>query len=143
MAKNEQQAPLDETRTLVEQPRETATKKPEYEDNDPVTVIWKSWGTAGMPRNRVTYFDKQTFEGGVGRRIPYHIAKKWLQQGHGIHILPVLPKEKEELEFMKATGHAPIQDADLESLLRATPIDKIAAMLGPENLDKITAMHKK
>lgn len=140
MAKNEQQTPLEETGPYIEQPKETAAKKPEYEDNDTVTVIWKSWGTTGLPRDKVTYFDKQTFTGGVGRRVPYHVARKWQQQGHGVHILPV---DAQEIDFIKATGHAPMQDRELEVMLRSVPIDKIAAMLGPENLDKITAMHKK
>lgn len=138
MAKNEQQAPLEETRPL--QPMETAAKKPEYEDNDPVTVIWRSWGTTGLPRDKVTYFDKQTFTGGVGRRVPYHVAKKWLQQGHGVHILPV---DAQEIDFIKATGHAPMQDRELEAMLHTVPLDKLAAMLGPENLDKIASMHKR
>lgn len=136
MARNDQQAPQEEVR----QPGETASKKPQFEDDDPVTVIWKSWGTSGMPRGKVTYFDKHTFESGVGRRIPYKNAKKWQQQGHGIHILPV---DAKEIDFIRATGHAPMQDRELEAMLRTVPLDKLAAMLGPENLDKITNMHKR
>lgn len=141
MAKNDSQAPLEEAKTAP-QAEETASKKPEptYEDTDPVTVIWKSWGTIRMPQDKKTYFDRHEFVGGVGRRIPYKDAKKWQQQGHGIHILPV---DAQEIDFIRATGHAPVQDGELEALLRATPVDKLAALLGPENLDKIAAMHKK
>jgi hypothetical protein len=142
MAKNDQPAPLDEIKHAT-QSEETAAKKPtkpEYDDNDSVTVIWKSWGSSGMPRDKVSYFDRHQFVGGVGRRIPYRDAKKWKQQGHGIHILPV---DAQELDFIKATGHAPMQDSELEAMLRSTPLDKLAALLGPENLDKIAAFHKK
>lgn len=145
MAKNDPQAaPEQQNEGCTPSPSDeqrvkTAAKKPAFSDDDPVTVIWKSWGTTGMPRGKVTYFDRHQFTGGVGRRIPYKDAKKWQQQGHGIHILPI---DAQEIDFIKATGHAPMQDAELEAMLRSVPMDKLAAMLGPENLDKITAMHR-
>lgn len=144
----QQQALHDETTPHVvdakpaPQLEKTAAAKPEkpFEDDDTVTVIWRSWGTSGMPRNKVSYFDRYQFTGGVGRLIPYKVAKKWQQQGHGLHILPA---NAEEIDFIKATGHAPMADEDLETLLRSVPLSKLAAMLGPENLDKIATMKQK
>lgn len=147
MPQKETQTPLEEVNvvnvTITETPEKTASQPrtvAPFADDDPVTVIWKSWATTGMPRNKQTYFDRHAFVGGIGRRIPYKDAKKWKEQGHGIHILPV---DAEELDFIRATGHAPMQDGELEAMLRSTPLDKLAAMLGPENLDKIAALLKK
>lgn len=138
MARNEPQTSLEEAK--AETPVKTASNKAsEYDDNDPVTVIWKSWGTSGMPVNKVTYFDRHMFKGGVGRRIPYRDVKKWQKQGHGIHVLSV---DATESDFIRVTGHKPIEDDKLAALLLATPPDKIAALLGPDALDKIAAFHR-
>lgn len=148
MAKHDSQAAqepfqhphMQEQEKPLEQPVKTASHTPAYDDNDPVTVIWKSWGTSGIPKDKVSYFDRHQFVGGVGRRIPYRDAKKWQQQGHGIHILPA---NAEEIDFIRATGHAPFEDNALEAMLRSVTPEKLAAMLGPENLDKIAAAMKK
>lgn len=123
------------------QPEKTAIpmKPREFEDSDVVTVIWKSWGTHGMPSSKVTYFDRHQFVGGVGRRIPYKDAKKWKQQGHGVHILPV---DATETDFIKITGHTPMSESTLETMLKATAPEKIAALLTKEQLEKIAAMQR-
>lgn len=121
---------------------EVGDRKPEplpYEDDTPVTVIWKSWGTSGLPAGKTTYFDRQTFVGGVSRRVPYRIAKKWQEQGHGILIFDV---NATEADFIRATGHKPLEDEKFAMLLRATPPDKLAALLGSDTLDKIMALHR-
>lgn len=142
-ATQEQQALTHEEHKPAEQPMKTADHQPskqiEYKDNDPCTVIWRSWGTSGMPKGKVTYFDRYQFEGGVGRRVLYKDAKKWQQLGHGIYILPA---DAQEIDFIRATGHAPFSDDALEAMLRSVPLDKLAAMLGPDNLDKIANMKK-
>jgi hypothetical protein len=136
MSKTEQQTAQEEA--MISRKQEKTAEH--YEDNDPVTVIWKSWGTNGMPSNKVTYFDRQMFEGGVGRRIPYGIAQKWQKQGHGVLIFDV---DATEADFIRATGHKPLDDDKLTMLLKATPLDKIAALLGPDAVEKITAMQNK
>lgn len=142
-AAQEQQVLTHEEHKPAEQPMKTADHQPskqiEDDDDTPKTVIWKSWGTSGMPKDKVTYFDRFEFKGGVGRRIPYKVAKKWQQLGHGIYILPA---DAQEIDFIRATGHAPFSDDALEAMLRSVPLDKLAAMLGPENLDKIANMKK-
>ncbi|SRR5713101_8454341 len=139
--RQEQTMPTLEENKLSSKPEKTEpSKKAEYEDNDPVTVIWKSWGTNGMPHNRTTYFDRYTFVGGVGRRVLYKDVKKWLQQGHGLLVFDANATEE---DFIRATGHKPLDDDKFATLLRATPPDKIAALLGPDALDKIAAFHRK
>jgi hypothetical protein len=126
--------------TEYSEPEKTAKPAAEFGENEPVTVIWKSWGTENVPRDKVTYFDRQQFVGGVGRRIPYKDALRWKQQGHGVYILPV---DADEIAFMRATGHAPVKEGELEALLRSIAPDKLAAILGPDGIDKITALQRK
>ena len=136
MAKNDVATP--EPAKVAEKP-EPESKQPEYAENDPVTVIWKEWTLAEMTRGKVTYFDRHQFVGGVGRRVPYKDAKNWQKQGHGIHIFGIKATED---DFIRATGHKPLDDEKLAQLLRTTEPGKLAALLGRESLDKLAALQQ-
>src|SRR5579883_669624 len=54
---------------------------PTFEEDDPICVVLRGWGTPALPLDRTSYLDGYAFTGGVARNIPYSEAKAWAKRG--------------------------------------------------------------
>ena len=108
------------------------------EDDDLVTVIHRNWGAIDplsrqplIPTNRETYFDRITFVGGVGRNVPYELAKKWVKLG----LVPkayIFPNNAQQEDFERATGRTPMAPTTLADTVAGLSAPQALALLGEE-----------
>ena len=107
------------TITTIEPP------KPLYEDDDLVAVMHGPYTGSNRDRHSIDGYD---FLGGVCRRVPYGVARKW-EKGGKVKVI-ILPADATEADFLKHSGVSRIPVTKLVAQLLAADVDAVFAELG-------------
>jgi len=113
----------------------------EAEVDMPVCVLHRNWrsvdpltGELYIPADRLSWFDKIAFTGGIGYNVPYETAKKWLQAGL-IDRNMIFPNDATEADFEARTGRYAISRNFGTSATDFEP-EKVAALLGAKSAEQ-------
>lgn len=110
-------------------------------DHDLVTVLS---GYGRVPAEQVFYIDDYAFKGGVGRGIPYYVAKAWEEgrrsdgnekkkPGSRVKLQAILPEDATVADFVKVTGIQTLPPEEIAAHIGAANVDDLFAALGRGN----------
>lgn len=127
----------------AEKTEEAAT--PAFKDSDEVTVLF---GYGKYAPTAQHFIDNYAFVGGIGRNIPYSVAKHW-QAGtredgkpvtSRVRIQAILSNHATEADYIRATGiQKSISDAHLSALVSGLDANALAKMLTPDQAKALAA----
>lgn len=118
---------------------------PVFKDSDEVTVLF---GYGKYAPTHQHFIDNYTFTGGIGRNIPYSVAKHWHAGTRPdgkpvtsrVKIQAILPNHATEADMIRATGiQKSISDAHLSALVSGLDASQLAKMLTPDQAKALAA----
>ena len=144
-SKDKDQTPNASDETKEQSGGVAVLEKPQWEDDDPVTVL-HGWGRVRPGEKH--FVDKVLFEDGVARNVPYRIARHWqkgtradgkAEQIYGKVTVHVLANTADEAAFCKATGITPMPSEKFAAMLAGVDLDEVVKHLGVEKVKALIA----
>lgn len=110
-------------------------KQPEIPE-DGLCIVLYGYGRVA-PTYRC-FVDEYQFVGGVGRNIPYQVAKHWKKGTRAdgkpplsrVKIQAILPEDATEADFAKATGVSPMAPEKLAAMIGVTDAALLVKAMG-------------
>jgi hypothetical protein len=118
---------------------------PQFQDSDPVTVLY---GYGKVAPDQKFYVDNHQFVGGVAKNVPYQVAKHW-QAGtrpdgqpavSRVYIQAILPNEADEADYARVTGVRQYMTREkMAALLNSLSANEVLETLGPSRAAELVA----